>query len=91
MSKRKITTKEAISLLKDGEFIHTIRQGSSAIIMGCDLPKKEIIQLLNDNSDKIELSGFNSRRMNHGIVINIKPPLFLETDVEKLNCFDCVN
>jgi len=88
MDKKFITPADAISLLKDGEDIHTFRN-PNGILIGCDIDRKKIIELLNNNPDKIELGGEMCKKLNHGVILyDNKGYLFIETDFEKLNAFD---
>ena len=88
--RRFITPEEAISLLNDGDTIHTFRN-SPGMLMGADHSRKSILKTINDNPDKIEIGGEGCRSMNHGLVVNDDGPLFIETNEEKLNAFDPIN
>ena len=87
--KRFITYEEAVSLLIDGENVHTFKQGGS-ILWGCDWSREYVLQGLK-NADHIELAGETARGMKHGIVFyNDKDcdPVFVETNEDKLVEFD---
>lgn len=87
-----ITVDEAISLLPDGDKIHTFYNEFYGLV-GADWDRKEIIDKLT-KSDKIELTGDLARGMSHGIAVYNNDTkwqsdiLFIETDKEKLDKFD---
>jgi len=87
MSRKFITPEEAISLLNDGEEIHTFRNPNGMLI-GCDISRENIVERLKSNPDKIELGGDMCKSMKHGIVLEDDGFLFIETNEEKLNAFD---
>ena len=92
MNKRFITVQEAISLLPASENVHTFYNEPLALI-GADWTKDEIIDEIR-RADIIELTGEESRKLNHGIAIYKKGTkrqdeiLFIETDPERLERFD---
>lgn len=86
---RFITPNEAISLLKEGEFIHTFRN-PAGILLGCDHNRESLIEKLNANPDKIQIGGETARRMGHAIILEDSGYLFIENDKDKLNEFDPV-
>jgi len=88
MDKRFITPKEAISLLNDDKQIHTFRNPTNGILLGCNNSRESIIERLEANPDKIEIGGDACRRMEHGIALDDRGYLFIETNEEKLNAFD---
>jgi len=88
--KRLITVEEAISLLNEDERVHTFRD-TSGMLLGADIDRVSLIEILKSNSDKIEIGGEQCRRMKHGIVVNYKGNLFIETNTDKLNDFDPIN
>lgn len=87
---RFITPDEAISLLNEGNYIHTFRQLANGIIVGCDWKRKRIISHFRSSPGKIQIAGPASRGMKHGIVTEDNGFLFIETNEEKLNAFDSV-
>ena len=80
-----ISSKEAISILLDGEDIHTFRN-SSFMLIGCDWRRQDILDLLKEHDGNIEIGGEQCQRMGHGLVVYTSPadPLFIECDKEKL-------
>jgi len=87
MDRKFITPTEAISLLKNGDYVHTFRN-SAEILVGCDIKRENLIERLNANPDKIEIAGETARQMNHAIVLDDGNYLFIENDKEKLDIFD---
>lgn len=79
-----ITTEQAISILPDGDTIHTFYNPGLGLI-GADWSKADIIDKLR-NSDTIELTGPGARGMGHGMGAYSKDAkyqsdiLFIETD-----------
>lgn len=92
MSRRYISYEEAISLLPDGETVHTFINSSFGL-MGADWNKEDILDKLK-KSDIIEMTGKMARGTGHGICAYSKTAkyqneiLFIETDKEKLESFD---
>ena len=90
--KRYLTEEEAISILPDGEDIHTMIQ-SGMVFIGADWRREDIIDKIR-NSTLRELTGPAARGMGHGLVL--WPPnarfhsdlLFVETDKDKLDAID---
>lgn len=87
MEKRFITPHEAISLLKDGEYVHTFRN-PSGILLGCDHKREDLIERLKANPDKIQIAGETARRMCHAIILEDNGYLFIENDALRLDAFD---
>lgn len=89
MHKRYITYDEAVSILPDGEYVHTFINGGFGL-MGADWSKEEILDKMN-RSEVIELTGKQARSMNHGMCAYNKSAkrqsdiLFIETNEEKLS------
>ena len=72
-----LTAIEAISLLHEGERIHTFRSCGMALI-GADWDRAEIIDAINA-SEIVEVGGDGCRAMNHGLVVWTGDlPLFVE-------------
>lgn len=65
MSRRYITYEEAVSLLPDGETVHTFINAAFGL-MGADWSKEDILDKLN-KSDVIEITGKMARGTSHGI------------------------
>lgn len=92
MSKRYITFEEAVSLLPDGECVHTFYNNSFGLL-GADWSKDEIIDKLR-KSDVIELTGSQARAMKHGMCAYNNDTkyhsdiLFIETDADRLEEMD---
>lgn len=90
MDKRYLTCEEAVSLLPDGEYIHTFVSGG--ILIGADWSREDILDKLQKST--IELSGPSARGLGHGICAytkdgeKLKGVLFIETDEEKLAKFE---
>lgn len=90
--KRYITYEEAVSLLPDGDYVHTFYNGSFGLL-GADWRKEEILEKLR-KSEVIELTGNKARAMNHGMCAYNKDTkyhsdiLFIETDADRLEEFD---
>ena len=90
--KRYISYEEAVSLLPDGEYVHTFYNVSFGVI-GADWSKDEILDKLR-KSDVIELTGSQARSMGHGMCAYNNDTkwhsdiLFIETDAEKLEKMD---
>ena len=92
MKKRILTAEEAISILPDGDSVHTFVNGGFGL-MGADLDREDIIDKIR-GSDRREVTGPMARGMNHGRVLY--PPntkyqsdlLFVETDKKRLDEID---
>lgn len=85
MEKKFITPAEAISLLNEGEFIHTFRE-LKGMLIGCDYKRDDLIEILNNC--KVELAGKNAKKIGHGIAIYYQGLLFVECNRNKLEEFD---
>ena len=83
-----ITTEQAISVLPDGDTVHTFYNPGYGLV-GADWSKEDITDKLR-RSDIIELTGPAARGMGHGICAYNKDTkcqsdiLFVETDEERL-------
>lgn len=83
-----ITTEQAISVLPDGDSVHTFYNPGFGLI-GADWGKEDITDKLR-RSDIIELTGPAARGMGHGMCIYSKDTkwqsdiLFIETDEERV-------
>ena len=92
MSKHHLTYDEAVSLLPDGDVVHTFYNNAFGLI-GADWSREDILQKLR-SSEIIELTGGVARGMGHGMCAYNKDTkrhdeiLFIETDAEKLSAFD---
>lgn len=60
----KLTKEQVLSILPDGENIHTFRQAGNSLI-GADWEREEILKALEKYD--FELSGEVATRMRHGI------------------------
>lgn len=89
--KKFLTVEQAISLLPEGETIHTFYGGVALI--GADWERQEVIDKLK-SVDKIEIAGEMARNMGHGLAVYnndakyMSDILFVETDKRKLDAFD---
>lgn len=85
-TKRYLTYDEAVSLLPDGDEIHTFVNGP--FLIGADWSREDILDKLKKST--IELSGPSASGMGHGIAAytvdgkSYKGLLFIETNAEKL-------
>lgn len=87
--KRMITVDEAISLLPDGKEIHTFRNPGAGALIGADLKRERLIELMKTHADTLQVGGQSSRNMKHAIVLfDAVGPLFIANDKEKLDSFD---
>lgn len=83
-----ITHEQAISVLPDGDLVHTFCNPGFGII-GADWRRTDIVDKLKA-SDIIELTGPRARGMGHGICAYSKDAkyqsdiLFIETDEERV-------
>ena len=90
--RRFINADEAISLLPDGDEIHTTIQ-KGMMFIGADWSREDIIDKIQ-KSGRIEITGPHARAMGHGLALfgkNAKYQsdiLFVETDKAKLDAFD---
>lgn len=93
MEKVYLTYDEAVSLLPDGEDIHTFKNASFGLI-GADWSREEILNKLRETDIVIELTGEQAKAMKHGMCAYSKDTkyhdevLFIETDEEKLSAFE---
>ena len=84
---------EAVSLLPNGEDIHTFYNASFGL-MGADWSREDILKKLKETDIVIELTGEQARAMKHGMCAYSKNAkwqseiLFIETDEEKLTDFE---
>lgn len=83
-----ITTEQALSVLPDGDTVHTFCNPGFGLV-GADWSKGDITDKLR-SSDIIELTGPAARGMGHGICVYNKDTkwqsdiLFVETDEDRL-------
>lgn len=78
-----ITAEQAISVLPDGDDIHTFRNLGAGMMLGADWRRDGIIEVLT-KAEQIQLTGATARGMGHGMVIDDDGLLFIETDEAKL-------
>lgn len=81
-----LTVDEALSVLPDGDDIHTFRGGGMAVI-GADWSRPGIEELIREKGGA-ELTGGMSRGMKHGIAVNDGSWLFIATDEAKLSALE---
>ena len=83
-----ITIEQAISVLPDGDTVHTFYNPGFGLV-GADWSKEDITDKLR-RSDIIELTGPAARGMGHGMCVYNKDTkwqsdiLFIETDEERV-------
>lgn len=83
-----ITAEQALSILPDGDEIHTFRNAAFGL-MGCDWSRTELESKIQ-SSDCLELTGEMAKGMKHGLVAYDKAAklqselLFIETNMDKL-------
>ena len=88
MKKRLITFEEAVSLLNEGETIHTFRNGG-AMLLGCDYSREGVLYIIKQHESTLEIGGEACRNLKHGLVVEDSAGyLFIETNEDKLNAFD---
>ena len=91
-TRRYISYEEAVSLLPDGEYVHTFYNTAFGLF-GADWSREEILDKLR-KSDVIELTGSQARAMSHGMCAYNKDTkwhsdvLFIETDADRLEKMD---
>lgn len=57
----------AISMLPDGDMVHTFR-GGGMVLIGADHGRSRLIEAMR-RAPEIELTGPNARRLGHGLCI----------------------
>ena len=83
-----ITVDQAISVLPDGDFVHTFYNTGFSLV-GADWSREDIIEKIL-NSDIIELTGRMARGMGHSMCVYNNDTkchdeiLFIETDETRL-------
>lgn len=87
-----LTADEAISLLPEGDEIHTTRQ-TGFMFIGADWSREDIIDAIQ-KSERREITGPVARSMGHGLALYPKNAkyqsdiLFVQTCKAKLDEFD---
>lgn len=87
-----LTKDQAISVLPEGDSIHTFYNPGFGLI-GADWSREDIIEKI-ESSEIIELTGKIARSMGHGICVYNHDTkyqsdiLFIETDEQKLQAFE---
>lgn len=93
----KLTAAQAISVLPEGERVHTFLSGM--MLIGADWDRANVIKSL-EGAKQIELTGKMARSMKHGICFwepvgkkdkdgdDLFRPVFIETDEEKLQALE---
>lgn len=66
---------QALSMLQDGDEIHTFRSQGSVLI-GADWSRASILEAIEQN--ECEIGGETCQAMGHGLVIHANGPLFVE-------------
>src|SRR5688500_656423 len=84
----KLTVDEAISVLPDGDSVHTFR-GGGMLMIGADWSRSAIEEAIRE-ADGAELTGAMARGMKHGIVLNDGSWLFIATDEAALSALEDV-
>lgn len=85
-----ITKEQAISVLPDGDSVHTFYDNPGFGLVGADWSRKDIINKIQ-GSEIVELTGKIARGMGHGICVYNEDTklhsdiLFIETDESKLS------
>ncbi len=73
----KLTTEQAIAMLPDCEYVHTLRNGRG-VMVGIDWQRVHVIEHITEYG--AELAGDNATRMGHGmVIIDTDGALFIET------------
>ena len=85
MERQFITPEQALSILNEGEEIHTFRN-PNGMLLGADWDRQNVIDEINKEGAVLEIGGETCRKMNHGLVIN--QSLFVEADEEKIKLID---
>ena len=70
-----LTAEQAISMLPDGESVHTFRD-MPGIMLGADWNRDTLIEAIRNS--KCEVGGKACQGMNHGLVVWTDGPLFVE-------------
>lgn len=88
---KKLTYEEAISVLPNNNFINILTH-TTLCSGGINWRRVDVLKKIQD-SDYIELAGFNARLMGYGIAIfnkNAHPydTLFIQTDEKKLRIME---
>jgi hypothetical protein len=87
-----LTKEQAVSVLPDGETIHTFLNPGFGLV-GADWERDDILDKI-EKSDIVELTGPGARGMGHGICAYNKGTkwqseiLFIETDEKKLSALE---
>jgi len=77
MEKFPLTAEQAISMLPDGDSIHTYRFAHFGVLIGADWSREKLVEAINDH--KCEIGGDQCKAVNHGLVVHIgDDPLFVE-------------
>ena len=75
-----LTADQALSMLPDGDRIHTFRSAGIALV-GCDWDRDKIEEAIREN--ECELGGPMCQKMNHGLAVHVGgDPLFVECKPE---------
>ena len=94
MSRKILTTDEAVTLLPEGDIIHTF-YNLPTMLVGADWAIEEVLEKLNEKGIVIELTGEKARKTGHGMCVHPNEDqyyqsdiLFIETDEAKIKRFE---
>lgn len=81
-----LSYEDAVALLPDGDYIHTMTNPGMNMIVGCDWQRADVLQLLK--TGKPELAGRMASGMGHGIVCfrkvhdngDLSDPIYIKTN-----------
>lgn len=73
-----LTKEQALSMLPDGDRIHTFRSAFGGVLIGCDWDRDKLEQEIREK--QCEVGGSQCQAMNHGLVVwtSETEPLFVE-------------
>lgn len=78
----------AETLISQGADVHTFRN-PNGMLMGCDISRRRLREIFAEFPNAIEIGGEACKAMKHAIVVvDGHGPLFIETDMEKLEAFE---
>ena len=70
-----LTPEQALSMLGDGDSIHTFRS-AGPMLLGCDWDRDKLEEAIRGN--RCEIGGDACKGMNHGLVVAVDGWLFVE-------------
>lgn len=71
-----LTPEQAREMVKDGEYVHTFRNGGN-MLFGADWKREDLLKAID--TSKCELAGATATSMKHGLCVWTDGPLFVET------------